>query len=172
MRMVNLTKISISSIKIVPIALLASLVACQSETKLKAEATSQIKQEPVVKQISTVINRGKWCFTMKVPDGNWGLKLYSVHQQESGDYVALALVSRRKGDGLQVIGSPTMCAPINLEGHSMKVYITGKTWGWKNTEAATFVKRWPTMDKASKLVYKPSKNDKPIRPGPVDSHLL
>ncbi len=168
MRMVKITQILTASVEKISMVLLSLIVtACQVDNSAATSTVNQAEEEKV--QISEGINQpatGKWCYTMQTPDSNWSLKLDSIHQLESGRYIALGLLRRNKGSGLQVISQLTMCAPLNIDAKNISVYIKGKTWGWSNKETAKFVKAWPTLRENSTMVYKFDPSLPPIKPTP------
>ncbi len=107
-----------------------------------------------------------WCFSMKVPDGNWSLRLDKLYQNTDGSYTALGRLWRHKGSGIQVIGRRTMCAPITIKQQDVAVIISGKNWEWRNSENATFVKQLPEMDATAVMVYQFDPSAPPIKPTP------
>jgi hypothetical protein len=126
------------------------------------------EQTPILAELQPKVEEKKnWCFSMKVPDGNWSLRLDKLYQKSAQEYVALGVLWRKKGSGLQVIGRRTMCAPVTIDDKQVAVIITGKSWEWRNQENATFTKKLPEIDPQATLIYEFDPTAPPIKPVPA-----
>ena len=132
------------------------------EEEIDENATILAELQPKVKD-----QKLNWCFSMKVPDGSWSLRLHQLYQKSDQEYVALGVLWRKKGSGIQVIGRRTMCAPITIENKQVEVIISGKSWEWRNHENATFAKTFPEMEPQAALIYTFDPSAPPIKPAPT-----
>ncbi len=147
-----------------------SMVSCKQTDRSQTHENMTIpasESMPKEKESSTSEEK-KWCLKLKVPDGNWRLQLESIYRLDDNLFV-FAQVFRTPGAGIQVISTSSACAPVDAKNAEVKVYITGKTWGWDDHQAIEFVNKWPTPPENSQLIYRYNKNDKPIKPEPDDS---
>jgi len=133
------------------------------------ESEEQQQQSNATLETTTLQPPAKqnWCFSMRVPDGNWSLRLDKFYQKIDGDYVALGKLWRHKGNGIQVISRRSMCGPLIIEENNVTVIITGKIWEWRNQENATFVNKIPTIAADSILLYQFDPKAGPIKPEPT-----
>ncbi|MFT5125538.1 MAG: hypothetical protein ACI97B_004187, partial [Verrucomicrobiales bacterium] len=76
---------------------------------------------------------------LAVPDGNWQVKIQEVYETDEEVWVIAAL-ERREGFGIQAISKAGNTLKLEAPEHPLKVFITGKRWGWNNAEPYTFVK--------------------------------
>lgn len=147
-----------------------SMVSCkQTERSQTNEPMTIPASESMLKEKKSSSSERKiWCLKLKVPDGNWRLQLASIYRLNDNLFV-FAQVFRIPGPGIQMISNSSACAPVDAENAKIKVYVTGKTWGWANHQAVEYVKKWPSPPENSQLIYRYNKKDKPIKPEPDDS---
>jgi len=134
------------------------------EEELEPASTILAELQPKVEEPKL-----NWCFSMRVPDANWTLRLDKLYQKSTHEYVALGVLWRKKGSGIQVIGRRTMCAPMTIEDKQVEVIIRGKSWEWRNHESATFTKNLPEIDPQATLIYEFDPTAPPIKPTPIDN---
>ena len=100
---------------------------------------------------------------LKVPDGAWKLSIEEIRQVKKEIWV-LAALSRDSGVmGIQMISKKQAKVKIPAPDLPVKVFVTGKTWNWKNQEPYKFIENRKEIAKdfdAGKLLYK-----KPERSG-------
>jgi hypothetical protein len=96
---------------------------------------------------------------LTVPDPAWKITIDSVHQVNKELWV-VSTVSRDPGVmGAQVISIVRASVRINAGDLPVRLFVIGKTWGWENKEACTFLKDLKQIEKdlspASMLYKKP-----------------
>ncbi len=76
---------------------------------------------------------------LKAPDAAWRVAIQEV-REVGGEYWVLAHLERPpRSSGLQVITTVRDEVSFPAPAKPLRVYATGKTWKWKNTEPVTFV---------------------------------
>jgi hypothetical protein len=75
---------------------------------------------------------------LTVPDTGWQLRVERIYELPNEIWV-LAKLEHRPGMSAQMITQVEAKLPILVSAKPQKVFVTGKTWAWKNEESYVFV---------------------------------
>ena len=84
--------------------------------------------------------------TLTVPDANWRLAIDRIYERDDAVWI-LARVWREPGVAAQMITTLRCEIPVALPAKPRRVFIAGKTWGWKNDEPVEFVASLEAVEK-------------------------
>jgi hypothetical protein len=73
-----------------------------------------------------------------VPDAGWQLRVERIYEQPTEIWILVHL-ERRPGMAAQMITHVEAKLPVAVPAKPQKVFVTGKTWAWKNEEPYEFV---------------------------------
>ncbi len=76
--------------------------------------------------------------SVTVPDMAWKIRIEEIYYVK-GDLLVISRLTRADGHGAQAISVVSDSMRIKAPESTIRHYILGKTWKWRNTESYTFL---------------------------------
>jgi hypothetical protein len=98
---------------------------------------------------------------LTVPDAAWTLTIDEIYQVKNELWVISTVLRDPDMMGAQVISTVQASVKLAAPDLTVKHFIIGKTWGWKNKEPYSFIKNLKQIEKdlkPGKCLYKKPAN--------------